>query len=452
MTKYLLRNTALDILVRIDEGGGFSHLLIDQAIKKKGLNSRDEGLLTEIVYGTLQRKLTLEYFLSHFVDKKRKLAPWVNMLLYMSLYQMIYLDKVPDHAIIHESVEISKKRGHRGISGLVNGILRNVQRKGVPNVDKIEDSVKRLSIKTSHPTWLTKRWMNMYGMDITEAICETNLTHKPISVRIQPMKINKRDAVTQLEDEGFEIEESIFSDQGLVVNKGNILHSTLFKNGYLTIQDQSSMLVAEMMEVEKGMTVLDACSAPGGKTTHIAEKMLNEGNIHAYDLHDKKAKLVSKKALQLDLTIIEAKQADSRELNHYHKNDTFDRILIDAPCSGLGVLRGKPDIKYNKAESDIEKLASIQLELLEKISPLLKGDGKIIYSTCTIDKAENEKVVQQFLTNHPEYQIDEGFFDELPEALRNSIGVTEWGLQLFPHEFNTDGFFLTRITKQIETE
>ncbi|WP_186577518.1 16S rRNA (cytosine(967)-C(5))-methyltransferase RsmB [Aquibacillus kalidii] len=448
MAKYLLRNTALDILVRVGESGGFSHLLINQAIKKKGLNDRDEGLLTEIVYGTIQRKLTLAFYLQHFLQGNKKIEPWVKWLFYMSLYQMKFLDKVPDHAIIHESVEISKQRGHKGIASLVNGVLRNVQRNGLPEIETISDPVERLSIATSHPEWLVKRWIDMYGFEQTESMCQINLTHKPMNIRIQPMKISRKDAMEQLEQEGYKVVPSTFSEQGIIVQSGNVLRSSLFQKNFVTVQDQSSMLVAEMLQLEKGLTVLDACSAPGGKTTHIAEKMKDEGQIYAYDLHQKKAKLVERKALDLDLTIINAEQADSRKLVDVHAKETFDRILLDAPCSGLGVLRGKPDIKYQKTESDIHKLSTIQLELMESVSTLLKKDGKLLYSTCTVDETENEKVVQSFLSIHEEFEVDMDFFDELPSELQQSSGKTKWGIQLFPHEFNTDGFFLTRLKRK----
>ncbi|MCT2538017.1 16S rRNA (cytosine(967)-C(5))-methyltransferase RsmB [Aquibacillus koreensis] len=447
-SKYMIRQTALEILVRIGEGGGFSHLLIDQALAKKELSIRDEALLTEIVYGTIQRKLTLDYYLSHYLNSKKKIEPWVKWLLYMSIYQKQFLDKVPDHAIIHESVEIAKVKGHKGISSLVNGILRSIQREGLPNVDQITNREERLSIETSHPLWLIKRWVKMYGYEVTEDMCQINLQHKSMSIRVQPLRISRENAMTQLNEDGYEVEASLFSSQGIIVRKGNILKSNLFKDGYVTVQDQSSMLVAEMLDLEPGMTVLDACSAPGGKATHIAEKMEDTGVVYAYDLHEKKAKLVTKKAMELNLTIIQANQADSRELDTYHEKDTFDRILLDAPCSGLGVLRGKPDIKYNKREEDIDKLASIQIKLLESVSSLLKKDGKIIYSTCTVDRHENDYVIEKFLSEHTEFEVDESFFKDLPGDMQHSIGSTQWGLQLFPQTYNTDGFFLTRLKKK----
>lgn len=446
MTVYQLRNTILDLLLRIEKDSGFSHLLIDNEMKSKRIAPKDEGLLTEIVYGTIQRKMTLDYYLDSFVKKNKKMDAWVRMLLRMSVYQMVYLDKVPDHAIIHEAVEIAKQRGHKGIASFVNGVLRNIQRNGVPDIKGIKDDAKRLSIGTSHPEWLVERWMTMYDYETVKAMCEANLTKKPIAIRIQPMKITREKAMRSLEDLGFETKASLFSEQGIIVEKGNILHTELFRQGYVTIQDQSSMLVAEMLEVEPGMKVLDACSAPGGKVTHIAEKMRDEGDIHAFDLHKKKVKLIDDKAHQLDLTIIDAKPGDARKLDELYEEATFDRILIDAPCSGLGVIRGKPEIKYHKNEEDIKRLAVIQSEILEHVAPLLKKDGLLIYSTCTVDVLENEKVVQKFLANQHDFQIDETFFETLPATLKYAQGITDIGLQLFPHD-GTDGFFLTRLKK-----
>ncbi|MFS0672385.1 16S rRNA (cytosine(967)-C(5))-methyltransferase RsmB [Ornithinibacillus sp. 179-J 7C1 HS] len=448
MSKYLLRNTAIELLLRIEQDSGYSHLLINHEIKSKNISPKDEGLLTELVYGTLQYKMTLDYYIAAFIDKNKKLSPWVRMLLRMSIYQMIYLDKVPDHAIIHEAVEIAKQRGHKGVASLINAVLRNIQRNGVPSTNDIEDPVKRLSIETSHPEWLVKRWVNCYGYETTKEMCVANLHHKPISIRIQPMKISRIEAMEQLESDGFTVSPSTFSEQGIIIEKGNILKSSLFTKGMITIQDQSSMLVGEMINAQPGQTILDACSAPGGKATHIAEKMRNEGNVFAHDLHKKKIKLIDEKAKELTLTNIKAEQMDARKLRERYEEDTFDRILVDAPCSGLGVMRGKPDIKYNKSEEDIERLSEIQKEILSTIAPLLKPNGLLVYSTCTVDPSENEKVVQDFLSRNQNYEIDQEFFNELPSELKNAQGVTKYGLQLFPQNYQTDGFFLTRLMRK----
>lgn len=448
MSEYQLRNTIVDLLLRIEKDSGFSHLVIDNAIKTNKLNPKDEGLLTEVVYGTIQRKLTLDWYIGSFITQKKKLDDWVRVLLRMSLYQMEYLDKVPDHAIIHEAVEIAKKRGHKGTASFVNGVLRSIQRHGVPDISKIKSDSKRLALETSHPEWMVERWITEYGYETTKKMCESNLNRKVMAVRIQPLKIKRNDAIELLKKQGFDVRPSLFSEQGILIEKGNILKSDLFKDGYLTIQDQSSMLVAEMLRAEPEMLVLDTCSAPGGKATHIAEKMQNMGSVQAYDLHNKKVKLIQDKAAGLTLSIIDANAMDARKLQSVHQKEKFDRILVDAPCSGLGVIRGKPEIKYHKQESDIQRLSSIQLEILESVAPLLKINGLLIYSTCTVDKEENETVVQRFIDGNKNYDIDTAFFDELPESLQTSQGITETGLQLFPQDYGTDGFFLTRLIRK----
>src|SRR5699024_9963656 len=211
MGKYELRNTIIDLLLRIDEDSGYSHLLIDHEMKARNINPKDEGLLTEIVYGTIQRKLTLDYYLRSFIRPKQKIEPWVRMLLRMSIYQMVVRDRAPDHAIIHEAAEIAKRRGQRGIAASVNGRGRNVRRKRAPDTALIEDATKRLAIETSHPEWLVDRWVRLYGFEVTSDMCMANLTKKPLSVRIQPMKISREKAMELLQEEGFNTGASTFS-------------------------------------------------------------------------------------------------------------------------------------------------------------------------------------------------------------------------------------------------
>lgn len=447
-SKYGLRKTALTVLMRIEADSGYSHILIDQVLKETQIAGKDQALLTEIVYGTLKRKITLDYYIDAYIQTKKKAAPWVRMLLRMSVYQMVFLDRVPDHAVIHEAAEIAKERSHKGISAFVNGILRNIQRKGVPETDSLTPIEKKIAIETSTPEWLVERWLLMYGETITTSMCEKNLTKKPMSVRIQSMKITREMAMEKLAEEGIKTAQSSISADGLIIWEGNVLTSSLFQEGFLTIQDQSSMLIGEMLQAENDMRVLDACSAPGGKATHIAEKMHNTGSVIANDITKNKVKRMREKAHQLDLTNIEVKQGDARALQEHHDARSFDRVLVDAPCSGLGVIRAKPEIKYEKNESDIQKLASIQKDILHQVAPLLKPGGYLIYSTCTVDKEENEGVVQAFLHNHPEYEVDRSFFSELPQPLKESRGMTEWGLQIFPQTIDSDGFFLTRLRRK----
>lgn len=448
MTKSRVREITFNILLRIEKDQSYSHLLIDQAIQKNELIRKDARLLTEIVYGTVQRQMTLDYFINSFIRKNQTIDHWVRVLLRMSIYQMTYLDRVPSYAVIHEAVEIAKAHGHRGIGSFVNGLLRSVQRQGIPDLNEIKDKTKRLSIATSHPLWLVNRWVQMYGFALTEKMCHANLKQKQISVRVQPLKITREKAIEQLKKCNIRARESLFSNQGIVIEEGNVLQTDLFKEGYITIQDETSMLVSEMLTVKPKMHVLDTCSAPGGKVTHIAELMNNEGKIHAYDLHQRKLNIVDQRQKQLDLSIIKTKQGDARNLREKYEENSFDRILIDAPCSGLGVVQSKPDIKYSKQQEDIERLAEIQLNMLKEVAPLLKEEGRLIYSTCTVDREENENVIKNFLHITDEFVVDQQFFTELPIFLQQSPGMSKWGLQIFPHSFQTDGFFLTRIKRK----
>mgnify|MGYP001205239559 FL=1 len=440
-----IRSAATDLLTRVDKSGGYSHLLVDQVIKRNNFSSKDAGLFTEIVYGTLQRRLTLEYYLSTFITKKKKIEPWVKWLLLLSLYQLHYLSRVPDHAVIHEAVEIGKQKGHAGIAKFVNGVLRNVQRNGLPSLEAIEDPIERISIETSHPVWLVKRWADMYGIDVTREMCEENNRRKKMTIRIQPLRTNREEVIEQLKTDGLEAIPSRVSPQGIIIKEGNILHHPAFHEGILSIQDESSMLVSEIVNPKENMTVLDACSAPGGKTTHLAEKMHDKGVIYAHDLHANKVKLVDQKAKQLGLSSITVSAADARKLREKYEDSSFDRILVDAPCSGFGVVSSKPDIKYHRELVDVKNLAKIQQDILTHVAPLLKEHGRLVYSTCTVDKEENEEVIRQFLNRSSNFEVDQEFFNELPDFLKNSQGRTEYGLQIFPQDLHSDGFFITRL-------
>ncbi|WP_445488340.1 16S rRNA (cytosine(967)-C(5))-methyltransferase RsmB [Niallia sp. 03133] len=446
-SKKNVRETALDIIETINNNQAYSNLLLNTSIKKNELPSKDIGLLTELVYGTLQRKMTLSYYLKPFLKNSHKLQSWVLSLLQLTLYQILYLDRIPDHAAIHEAVEIAKKRGHKGISGLVNAVLRNIQRQGVPSLETVEDPIERLAIETSHPVWLVKRWVNQLGLEETKKMCELNLEAPIQTARVNTTKISREECLSLLEEEGYIAAASIVVPEGIQCLKGNLANSACFQNGLLTIQDESSMLVAYALDVAEPLDILDACAAPGGKSTHIAEKMKNEGQVLSVDLHQHKVKLIRQNADRLELHNIETKAMDSRKLEEVLEEGSFDRILLDAPCSGLGVMRRKPDIKYTKEEKDIDRLHTIQLQLLETMSSLLKNGGLMVYSTCTIDTAENEEVVEQFLEKHPNFYKDTTLAERMPESVHSYVKQHE--LQILPQYFGSDGFYMAALRKQV---
>ncbi|MDZ5474391.1 16S rRNA (cytosine(967)-C(5))-methyltransferase RsmB [Bacillus sp. 31A1R] len=442
-----VRECALELLETIDKNQAYSNLLLNNTIKRNEINSKDIGLLTELIYGTLQRKMTLDYYLKPFLKNSKKLESWVVQLLRLTLYQMVYLDKIPERAAIFEAVEIAKRRGHKGIASLVNGVLRSIQREGLSDLTQISDEAERLAIETSHPTWLVKRWVDQLGFEKAKEMCELNLTAPLQTGRVNITKISREDCLALLTDEGFQVEASPIIPEAIKCLKGNIANSTAFKEGLLTIQDESSMLVSYALNLEQDQKVLDACAAPGGKSTHIAEKLQNSGEVISLDLHEHKVKLISDNASRLGLTNIETKAMDSRKVQEHFEPESMDRILLDAPCSGLGVMRRKPDMKYTKKEEDITRLQTIQQNLLKSVAPLLKKGGVLVYSTCTIDQEENHQVVETFLRENEQFEGDQSMVERMPDAIKPLINTFE--LQILPQDFGSDGFYIACLRKKV---
>jgi 16S rRNA (cytosine967-C5)-methyltransferase len=443
MKKKNVRELALEVLLQIEKNQAYSNLLLNNTIKSSGLQPKDVGLLTEIVYGTIQRKNTLDFYLQPYLKKPNKVELWVKVLLRLSAYQIVYLDRVPDHAVLNEAVEIAKKRGHKGISGMVNGVLRNLIRNDLNAIDEISDPVKRLALQFSHPEWLIQRWLNHFGEEETTLMCKANIKPPLVTVRVNTSKVSVEEMLERLQQEGLQVEKGDLSEDAIKVIKGNIPETSSFKEGLISIQDESSMLVARALNLTEGNRVLDSCAAPGGKSTHIGEILNNTGEVISLDIHEHKVKLIQSAAKRLDLTNIDAKKLDSRLVNEHFQTESFDKILVDAPCSGFGVIRRKPDIKWTKNESDIINLAKIQGDILKAVAPLLSKGGTLVYSTCTIDKEENGDVVQNFLKEHHDFSLDETLKERLPKYLDIKDGT----MQLLPHQYNTDGFYIACLQK-----
>lgn len=438
-----VRESALTLLETIEKNQSYSNLLLNGMIEKNKIAPKDVGLLTELTYGTLQRRMTLDYYLQPFL--KKKVEPWVRQLLRVTLYQMVYLDKIPDRAAIFEAVEIAKRRGHKGIASMVNGVLRSIQREGLPSLEDILDPVERLAIETSHPLWLVKRWVTQLGFEKAKRMCEINLTAPLQTARVNTTKIKRDKCIEVLTEEGYEVEPSAIIPEAIKCLRGNLAHSKAFKEGLMTIQDESSMVVAYALGVEQDEKILDACAAPGGKSTHIAEKLQNSGEVISLDLHEHKVKLISSNASRLGLRNIKTHALDSRKAQEHFAKESFDRILLDAPCSGLGVMRKKPDMKYTKKEEDIDRLKEIQLELLQSVTPLLKKGGILVYSTCTVDEEENSRVIEQFLAENHGFKGDNSFVERLPEALQPLSH--SYSLQILPNDFGSDGFYIAVLKR-----
>jgi 16S rRNA (cytosine967-C5)-methyltransferase len=434
-----VRDAALSILYAVENKQAYSNLLLNKTMDSYGIAAKNKGLLTEITYGTLQHQMTLDYYLKPFI--KGKIDPWVRTLLRLSLYQIIYLDRIPFHAVINEAVEIAKLRGHAGIGSMVNGILRSVQREGVRSYNEIADPIEKISIETSHPAWMIKRWSEQFGMEKTREMALENNKAPLQTVRVNTAQATPEQVIEMLESEGLTAEPSKIIPECLIVSNGQPVRSQAFEKGFITIQDESSMLPAYALQVEPGMTVLDMCAAPGGKTTHIAEKLKTSGKVVAMDLHAHKVKLIEETAARLGHQHIETIVGDGRESTERFGEAAFDRILVDAPCSGLGVIKRKPDIKYTKTPDDFGRLQTIQLALLDEAAKLLKPGGVMVYSTCTVDNEENRGTAERFMKAHPE-------MEQIPSALPPAFKSKGQGfVQVFPQDFGSDGFFIASFRK-----
>ncbi|MGX6978451.1 16S rRNA (cytosine(967)-C(5))-methyltransferase RsmB [Vagococcus elongatus] len=443
--KHNPRFVAMQLLVKVAEQQAYSNLLIDQGIREGNLSSKDGRLMTEIVYGTISRKITLEYYLHPFIKKAKTIDPWVKQLLLLSLYQLCFLDRVPEHAIVNDAVEIGKLYGNPGIGKFINGVLRTILRSSLPKTEEIKDKSERLSTELSLPVWLIDKLIEILGETETIKLGESLFQPSRASARINKKQLTREKGIEMLTQEGYDVAASSISPVGIVGKSGFLAGSNLFKTGAMAIQDESSMLVAPGLDIQADHLVLDACAAPGGKTTHIAQYLEAEkgGKVIALDIHQHKTKLIEENSQRQRVAdVVEIRQLDARKVPETFSDESFDRILVDAPCSGLGLLRRKPDIKYSKTLADFEKLPQIQLEILESVAKKVKQWGIITYSTCTILPEENEKVIQTFIANHPEFEMTAVKGAE--QFAKNSNGY----VTLYPHEYGTDGFFICNIQRR----
>ncbi|KMV77739.1 16S rRNA (cytosine(967)-C(5))-methyltransferase RsmB [Coprobacillus sp. AM42-12AC] len=415
----MARIHAYRILNQYFEDESFLNIALNEKLKKSELKREDKDLCTTIVYGTIQNLLAIQYQLQPYIKGKR-VKKKIKTLLYLSLYQLMYLDKIPEYAVINEAVNIAKKQGYQ-TSKFVNAVLRNFVRNERRSLEGL-DELERISIETSHPLWMVKMFNKQYGLEKTKKICLEDNTPPTRSGRVNTLKASKE----ELLKEGC-FKEGTLSKDALLYDKGNLALTSYFKEGKVTIQDESSQLVARLLNPQKTDYVLDMCSAPGSKTTHLSALMENQGKIEAYDLYEHKVKLVEYNLRRLGVKNVHIQAGDSTKLKEVYPEKTFDCILLDAPCSGFGVLKRKPEIKYHDS-SIMDGLVSLQALLLENAYYLLKNDGTMVYSTCTINKKENELMIQKFIEKHPDMEV----------VKQRTI---------LNYEYHTDGFFMCKMKK-----
>ena len=401
------REIALKCLYRIDKEEAYSNIALDEELNKnrKLLSEKDIGLISQIVYGVTTWRLTLDTIISKYSKiKLKKISPWIINILRMGVYQIIFLDKIPKHASVDESVNLSKKYGNKGSIGFVNAVLRKVSKDDYEELFKIEDAKERISKTQSMPIWIIEELVKNNNIEEVEQICKSLNLKPKLTIRINNLRTDKRKLKELFENKGIKAKDGLLEDFLILDNIKNIEKMEEFENGLFTIQDESAGLTALVLNPKEGEKVLDACSAPGGKTTYIAELMKNNGSINAWDIYEHRINLIKQNCERLGINIVETQIQDaSREISGTIVE--YDKILLDVPCLGIGVIKRKPDIKWQRKIENVEEISKIQYDILQNCSKYLKSNGKLVYSTCSILEEENEKIIEKFIKNNSDFKV-----------------------------------------------
>jgi len=439
------RNIAVKILTRVERTDSYLDKLLDIELKSSDLSDVDKSLLNELANGVLRHQTKLDWVLRGFYQGEYgKVVPQVRNVLRVALYQILFLDKIPHHAAVNEAVEFIKRFRGKKSADMVNAVLRNIIR----NLDSIryptqgDDPLQYLTVNYSHPAWMVKRWVERYGFYETEALLQANNQRPATTLRINRLKIEQDEFFSLLEN--LKINFTPCSASGIgnfvkVEGLAGLYNLESFKKGFFSIQDESAGLACVLLAPQPNERVIDLCAAPGGKTTFIAEMMNNSGEIIAVDKYEGKLRLVQASCERLGIQNVRTVVGDAL----HFQTEPADKVLLDAPCSGLGVLAKKPDVKWKREREDISKLAKLQLELLENAAKLVKSRGVLVYSTCTIEPEENSQVIKTFLEKHPEFMLDDAK-KFVPEAVTNHEGCIE----TYPHRQQMDGSFAARLMRR----
>lgn len=430
------RNTALKALCRIEEEDAFSNIAIDRELSASGLDIRDRAFASRLFYGVLERKITLD----HCIEKYSKLpmgkiSADVLNILRLGIYQLLFLKSVPDNAAVNESVKLVSEVRKTSAKGFVNAILRSFLRDGKKiALPSAANECKYLSVKYSCPAPLIKKWIGEYGRENTQEILKASLKTPPVFIRVNTQKTDVKTLAGKFFEKGVKVLKSTDCDNCLVIsNSGGIENLPEYKNGLFYVQDLASQLLCGLIAPKPGETVLDMCAAPGGKTFTLAQLMNNSGAVHAFDIHPNRVKLIADGAKRLGLSCVKAAVNNAAAANEMIPS--ADKVLCDVPCSGFGVIRRKPEIKYKSIDS-FETLYKIQADILNASAKYVKPGGRLIYSTCTLSRRENELAAEMFLKNNPDFSPCE------------IIGYNDYKHTFLPVEFNSDGFFTAMFIKK----
>ncbi len=436
------RVVALNVLNGVTGEGAYSNILLSKSINESDLIEKDRALVTEIVYGTLKYKYTIDKILMFFINRDlNKLDISVLNILRASIYQIKYLTKVPEFAVVNEAVDIIKKINGIGASKFINGVLRNYLRQKDANFAG-KSEIEKICFDYSFLPWMAELFIKQYGREKAMEIMQGSNEVPTVSARVNVLKASYDKAIERLREDGFSVEEGYASPEAITIIKGkNIENNKSFVSGYITVQDESAMLVAPSMELTDDMIVFDMCSAPGGKTTHISEIMNNTGKVTAFDIHKNKLRLIGSNAGRLGITNIKLAEMDSSKYDEKFY-EAAHRVLIDVPCSGLGLIRKKPEIKWTKSERNLQDILKLQRDIMETSAKYVKINGILMYSTCTLNKEENEDNINWFLNRYKDFEIEPLYFGKAPNIMYNESG---W-VTIMPNKY-MDGFFICKLKK-----
>lgn len=445
------RQLAFDALQAIEQHQAYTDLALERVFSQQHIAPRDRNLVTQLVYGVVRHKRSLDALIDSLAKKKsQEQPPKLRLILYLGLYQLGYLTQIPDSAAVNTSVELAKVNRLKKLAGVVNGILRNYLRrvatKGNRFCDLVKlptDPIQQLGIKNSFPDWIVETWLQQLSLAETKQLLAWFNQTPSIDLRVNILRSSVAEVESALQNRGVAASRIRDLPQALRIQTGSGAINQLpgYSEGWWSVQDSSAQLVTQLLDPQPGETIIDACAAPGGKTTHIAELIGDRGTVWAFDRSEARLRKVSANANRLQLKSIQIKAVDSRNLFQF--NSQCDRVLLDAPCSGLGTLHKRPDIRWRQTRENITELSILQQELLTTAATWVKPQGILVYATCTINPQENEKVIQLFLDSHPDWSI------VLPasKSIINNFDISPGWIKVYPHRYDMDGFFIVKLQK-----
>ncbi len=438
------RQVAFLALKDIDQHQAYTDIALDRVFHHHSLNSQDRGLTCELVYGIVRRQRTLDQLINQLGKKKaHQQPPDLRLILQIGLYQLRYLDQIPPSAAVNTTVELAKYNGFKSLTGVVNGILRTYLRLSENNTDILQlpdNIIQKLGVLYSYPDWLISSWIDQFGIEETEKLCIYFNTPAPLDLRVNLLKASVDQVKSALETEDLKVSTVSELPQALRLTGkvGSIEKLPGFAEGWWMIQDSSAQLVTHLLDPQPGETIIDACAAPGGKTCHIAELMGDRGIVWGCDRYLSRLKKLEKNIERLELKSIRILTGDSRELSQF--NHSADRVLLDVPCSGLGTLHKRPDLRWKQTPAKIKAITQLQKELLQETANWVKSGGILVYATCTINLIENEAIIETFLAQNPAWKIVS------PSLSWLNIYTTKTGaLKVLPPDHEMDGFFMVKL-------